>query len=287
MSANTSLLTYTTTERSRSPEFSDTLANHVFITNVFQSNNHSISSPIPSNRTHESSSSSYEPTMRKSLEEISKDIKEIDDFLTVTEDVMRKERERDRELYARERQRKASETDGHHSNKENKSPESLITRRYSLKSPTFKINKMKFHRRNKSATTKKSFKSLAYFSNGRIGCSNEMAESSPNIIPSDGNSDSFEYDIMSPKCKIKLVGDDVDDEEDELKAIYGFTGEQHEYSDDATDSNVFCENKQNENGDCLEMVIVNNIIDLPAIDYRANMPGSASSCQSNVTYVLD
>lgn len=48
--------------------------------------------------------------LRKSLKEINEDIKKMEDFITLTEDIIRRERERDRELYLREkRRRKLSE----------------------------------------------------------------------------------------------------------------------------------------------------------------------------------
>lgn len=47
-----------------------------------------------------------ERILRKSLKEINEDIKKMEDFITLTEDIIRRERERDRELYLREQRRR-------------------------------------------------------------------------------------------------------------------------------------------------------------------------------------
>lgn len=47
-----------------------------------------------------------ESILRKSLKEITEDIKKMEDFITLTEDIIRRERERDRELYLREKRRR-------------------------------------------------------------------------------------------------------------------------------------------------------------------------------------
>lgn len=50
-----------------------------------------------------------ENILRKSLKEIGEDMKKMEDLITLTEDIIRRERERDREFYLRERRRKLSE----------------------------------------------------------------------------------------------------------------------------------------------------------------------------------
>ncbi|KAG4065261.1 hypothetical protein HA402_012703 [Bradysia odoriphaga] len=153
-------------QRSSSPEFSDTLNNHLFITHV-----------IPQTSTRAISTERSERdknSVRCSLEEISKDIQEIEDFITVTEDIIKREKERDKEFYARERQRRFEEIQKYRdgtcdrSNKENKSPPTS-QRKYSLKSPIFKINSAR-HRKSKSGSPNKVKRSRLYFKNGRIGC---------------------------------------------------------------------------------------------------------------------
>lgn len=47
-----------------------------------------------------------ENILRRSLKEITDDIKKMEDFITLTEDIIRRERERDRELYLREQRRR-------------------------------------------------------------------------------------------------------------------------------------------------------------------------------------
>lgn len=47
-----------------------------------------------------------ESILRKSLKGINEDIKKMEDFITLTEEIIRRERERDRELYLREKRRR-------------------------------------------------------------------------------------------------------------------------------------------------------------------------------------
>lgn len=50
-----------------------------------------------------------ESILRRSLKEIGEDMKKMEDLITLTEDIIRRERERDREFYVRERRRKLSQ----------------------------------------------------------------------------------------------------------------------------------------------------------------------------------
>lgn len=167
MSTSHTSITIPSYQRSSTPEFSDTLNNHLFITHVI---------PQTSSRATSSEKSEREKqSIRCSLEEISKDIQEIEDFITVTEDILKREKERDKEFYARERQRRFDEIQKYRdgtcdkSNKENKSPLAMaMQRKYSLKSPIYKINTAKY-RKSKSGSPKAK-RSRLYFKNGRIGC---------------------------------------------------------------------------------------------------------------------
>ncbi|XP_058458101.1 cGMP-gated cation channel alpha-1 [Malaya genurostris] len=108
--------------------------------------------------------------LHKSLEEISKDIKELEDFISVTEDILRREREFDEQLYQRERQRKAFEKTMQQI-KNKCSPTKICFGRTDssrVKSPTFKVN-ITQKRRIKSFSPK-GYKSKLYFRNGKIGC---------------------------------------------------------------------------------------------------------------------
>lgn len=103
--------------------------------------------------------------MRRSLEEISKDIKEIEDFITVTEHVLKQERELDAEV---ELKRKRVKVEGS-PNKENKTPSPPNrSRRNSSKTVTYKINS--FRNRKKKCGSPRFLNSRLYFRNGRIGC---------------------------------------------------------------------------------------------------------------------
>lgn len=201
-------------QRSSSPEFSETLNNHLFITHVIPQTS---SRPVSTEKSERDKHS-----IRCSLEEISKDIREIEDFITVTEDIIKREKERDKEFYARERQRKFEDVQKYRDggNKENKSPLPM-QRKYSLKSPIFKINSAK-HRKSKSGSPNKVKRSRLYFKNGRIGCMDSddftaniqsTHQIVKDIIQSENNSP-----LVSPEdvnriltnCSSKLNDDDCD-----------------------------------------------------------------------------
>lgn len=205
-------------QRSNSPEFSDTLNNHMFITHVIP--------PTSSRPMSTEKSERDQHTIRCSLEEISKDIQEIEDFITVTEDIIKREKERDKEFYARERQRRFEEIQRRRngecdsrSNKENKSPLAM-QRKYSLKSPIYKINTAKYRKSKSGSPNNK--RSRLYFKNGRIGCMDSDDFSAniqsthqlvKDIIQSENNSP-----LVSPEnvnriltnCSSKMDDDDCD-----------------------------------------------------------------------------
>ncbi|XP_023309258.2 cyclic nucleotide-gated cation channel beta-1 [Lucilia cuprina] len=144
--------------RSKSPLFCDTLERHAFMQNVINTK------PFHNYEARYSSPSQKEATVRKSLEEISKDIKEIEDFLTATENVLREEKELDKA----EMKKKRSKVEGS-PNKENKSPSpKSMSRKNSAKSINYKINS--FRNRKKKPGSPRFINSRLYFRNGRIGC---------------------------------------------------------------------------------------------------------------------
>ncbi|XP_075153686.1 cyclic nucleotide-gated ion channel subunit B [Haematobia irritans] len=151
--------------RPKSPLFCDTLEHHAFMQNVINT-----TKPPSAGSNYDlrySSPSQKEATVRRSLEEISKDIKEIEDFLTVTEQVLKKEREMEAEIEL-ELKRKRAKAQGS-PNKENKTPSPINrSRRNSSKSVTYKINS--FRNRKKKCTSPRFFNSRLYFRNGKIGC---------------------------------------------------------------------------------------------------------------------
>jgi hypothetical protein len=110
--------------------------------------------------------SEIKQSLRKSLEEISNNIKELEDFISVTEDIMKQDRERDMELYTRERQRRK--------NNNSMSPPSykrtppVRRAQASVKSPVFKIRIAQ--ERIRKTNSPKSKRSRLYFKNGKIGC---------------------------------------------------------------------------------------------------------------------
>lgn len=106
-------------------DLSDTLRQHMFIVDVIprsflpiQRNNNGGGAGAPSEDSDlgalpalpaaplpEQHHESDDRRVRKTLDDLEDDIRELEDFLTVTEDVLRRERQRDREFYARERRR--------------------------------------------------------------------------------------------------------------------------------------------------------------------------------------
>ncbi|XP_050080106.1 cyclic nucleotide-gated cation channel beta-3 [Anopheles maculipalpis] len=118
-----------------------------------------------------------EVKLHKSLEEISKDIREIEDFISVTEDILRREREQDEQISLRERQRKAAERTMQLIRNKCSPTKKCFNRviktpdgqRKVLRSPTYKVN-ITQKRRIKSFSPKGGYKSKLYFRNGKIGC---------------------------------------------------------------------------------------------------------------------
>lgn len=70
-----------------------------------------LSSPTISAKFSSTSRSPSSSNIYKSLEDIQKNLTNLDNFLTITEDILRRERFRDMELYKRERARKERSTD--------------------------------------------------------------------------------------------------------------------------------------------------------------------------------
>lgn len=117
--------------------------------------------------------------LNKSLEEISRELKEIEDCFTVAEEILQKEKERDKQLYDRERQRRTTPSDDPFASCD--SDNSNSTRKYSSSSqrsrgrrsppqtgtPTYAIYSPTNCRVTKSPTF---CQSRLYFKNGKVGC---------------------------------------------------------------------------------------------------------------------
>lgn len=69
-----------------------------------------LGSPDNSAKFRSNSRSSSNANLYKSLEDIKKNLDNLDNFLTITEDILKREKYRDMELYRRERERKTSGT---------------------------------------------------------------------------------------------------------------------------------------------------------------------------------
>lgn len=128
----------------REPKFCDTLERHAFMRNVINTQ--------PESVRRYSSPGEKEAQVRRSLEEITKDLKEIEQFVSATEELLQKEKEQEQILYSTNA-----------SNKENKSPSPV-------KKVTYKINAYKAPPRRHRPGSPRFYHSRLYFRNGRIGC---------------------------------------------------------------------------------------------------------------------
>ncbi|XP_068144584.1 cyclic nucleotide-gated channel alpha-4 isoform X2 [Drosophila tropicalis] len=141
-----------------SPKFCETLERHAFMRNVINTPNQ-----ISEHRRY-SSPGEKEAHVRRSLEEISKDIKEIEQFVSATEAIFEQEKAQEQQLQLqlkereRELEQKAARRD-----KENKTPSPV-------KKTTYKINAFKTPGRRHRPHSPRFYHSRLYFRNGRIGC---------------------------------------------------------------------------------------------------------------------
>lgn len=171
--------------------------------------------------------------LRRSLKEITEDIKKMEDFITLTEDIIRRERERDRELYLREqRRRKLAEMvpDQLPSQQQNESQATsskseekneIINKRPSIrkqivsrfsnkigcsnsgsakKRPTFKLKSTKSKRKILNFNPRKC-PSRLYFRNGKVGCT-DADESA--------TADDSRTNIEKTHAIVKSITDSVD-----------------------------------------------------------------------------
>lgn len=160
--------------RSHSPDFSDSLDNNFFSKKPKSSNE----KPSPRDE------KKRQEALNRSLEEISRELKEIEECFTVAEEILKKERERDQQLYERERSRKGesicSESIDEAVYLESKNqPKKIspnLSRKSSVKSPVFRINSVNYRKLRSPRLTR----SRLYFKNGKIGC--EEAEKATSNI---------------------------------------------------------------------------------------------------------
>lgn len=130
--------------RSSSSNLSDSLGRQLFIRNVIEHSEKEKRSSVPAIAPrHLLPPQEEETILRRSLKVISADIKKMEDFITITEDIIRREHERDRDFYSRERKRKF---DIGLRNMSNKSPDGRSIRAQ-VKQPTYRINSSKFNRK--------------------------------------------------------------------------------------------------------------------------------------------
>lgn len=314
MSSNTGVLTYQV--RPHSPEFSETLNSHVFIKHLF---NPKVAPAGTQTPTPQPGLVTTVP-LRKSLEEISKDIREIEDFITVTEDILKRERERDREFYERERHRRridsissrsrrsefAASSSPNSSNKENKSPTGSCSYSiYSVNSPVYKVRKQL--RKCKSASPSSIKRATSSRSRSRKGSRISYVDAT---TPAASNGET--HDLVQ---RIVALQPDRADSVDEFRRHMNRVGYDemtatHEYlsQDNSFDvaMDAVCQQGRSDfkssDEDNLEMVIVSGrrngddtaieLHDFGTVEGRghgseltraATLPSSASSAQSNAT----
>jgi len=130
----------TSSSRKAEPKFCDTLERHAFMRNVINQQ--------PESTRRYSTPGEKEAQVRRSLEEITKDLKEIEQFVSATEELMQREKEQEQMMY---------------SNKENKCPSPV-------KRVTYKINAYKAPPRRHRPGSPRFYHSRLYFRNGKIGC---------------------------------------------------------------------------------------------------------------------
>ncbi|KAH8355178.1 hypothetical protein KR093_007647, partial [Drosophila rubida] len=134
-------------KRAASPRFCETLERHAFMRNVINTR------PEPQRRY--STPGEKEAHVRRSLDEISRDLQEIEQFVSATEQLLQHERQQEQEQLQRPPRRR---------DKENKTPSPA-------KRITYKINAYKVPaQRRQRPNSPRFYHSRLYFRNGRIGC---------------------------------------------------------------------------------------------------------------------
>lgn len=270
-----------------SPKFSETLNNHMFVTDVISrvglSTSPKTSLADPAEQRCDSK------RVRKSLEELSKDIKELEDFISVSEDVMRRERERDRDFYDRERRRKLHEislrkNNNNNNNKENRSPPTRPI--YSVQSPTYKRNHHLTLRKCKSASSGSAV-SLTRLATHKLRLNSATSTSGHEIRASRSGQDTQEL----IKSIIRMRHDSVSPADaDILPNQFG-----HSFLDASVSPNTIGK-ELDSNKNSMEMIVIDYAPDQPSMvcgsvmgdgygmDLTQNpTPASASSSRSNAT----
>lgn len=275
---------------SRSPSFSDTLSGHLFMTNVIPHVGIVTQPPLTStspNSTDLAPQPCVNARVRKSLEELSQEIRELEDFITVSEDVMRRERERDREFYERERGRRKQETAAYNNNnKENRSPKTCPI--YSLQSPTYKRGYHVTLRKCKSAN------SGAGASSNRISIRKGRLGSAPTTSGNEVRDSRSGQDTQELiKSIIRMRNDSVSPADaDILPSEFGFG---HSFLDASVSPNTIGKELES-NKDSLEMIVIDcapdqssmvcgNVVgDGEGVDLTQNpTPPTVSTIQPNET----
>lgn len=135
---------------SSSSDLSDIFTRHIFIRNVIEesTNSRRISSAPAIAPRHLLPPQEEEIIVRRSIKFITDELKRMEDYVTVTEDFLRRDRERDNDFYEREHRRKDFGQQQLQQNKENNSPVGGWSSAKELnKQPTYKINTSKFNRK--------------------------------------------------------------------------------------------------------------------------------------------
>lgn len=103
-----------------------------------------------------------------SLEELTKEVKQLENFVKVSEEVLEQEKQRDQDLYKREEKRKIEST----ARKRALEKQSRVLSAKLVKAPSFKINKAKSKGSNNTTPRQSPSKELIklYYKNGKVRC---------------------------------------------------------------------------------------------------------------------
>lgn len=161
------------------------------------------SSPIPPVAPHHLLPPQEEENiLRRSLKEITDDIKKMEDFITLTEDIIRRERERDREFYLRERRRKISENQ---INNARKHLFQVPTNKQLAVPPSTNDTQMVRHKKENKTPTSFRKKFSYRLSSNKIGCKANLTKKSTTTYKINGTKSNRRLLKLSPrKCKSRL-----------------------------------------------------------------------------------
>lgn len=170
--------------------------------------------------------------LNKSLEEISRELKEIEECFTVAEEILQKEKDRDKQLYDRERQRRTNSfdeklptsCDSGSSSRKNSSSSSKSRGQHSPPQSRSGLPKYAIYSpSNRSIKSPTFCKSRLFFKNGKVGCEgaekvgtnvNKTHQIVKQIIRKENNNP-----LVSSESVQKILSENLMNELSEMKII--------------------------------------------------------------------